>query len=738
MHRVSVALVAAIGAAALGFALAFALGVRVTRAASPIDGVYRITETFPTFQSVSATPCWPTPMRKALSTDPPTTKTVFYDVQITVAGNKAMFSPPGTTGELFSVPITADPVVPDQLPSYHAQDFHTPSSPSDYKWVDGRFLLHPASGGVDVDLTWQYEDSPDHTGLCQTEINGSLTSAAAPALASPGGIPIDIVIALVGGIAVVTTITIGGWRWRNRKGGPLTPPGDRLAPSVPARCKDVATRHDTELEILNSLHEAHNELREKLEKAETIHRNNIVKAKMVINLEIVQTVGGFTTDLVLALRPSVLRKAIPYGMGENDTWTPPGSISAKLSQQIEQAKELARDLWGKFHQLGNQIEMMKGTVQQAVESFPAVKNAKQMWEFHMNRLGEMIADLPKAAALRTQIAELEPGIASARSIADGTEAAWRTAQRELSDAESAINMARNQLPNKYWVAAKDLENAEKAVASAATRSVDDTVRLTAQTMLEEAKAELAAAERASSDQLKKIADLQTAAAAKKVPVDEAWKLHEAAGKNYDTLVGNRDKIRNVLTTQYSDLTAAAVEQQGKIATQAEREMRQIEEQARQQFGLELAEKEALRERTYNDARASQQLLSNLQIQAERDDSWNRQVGKALGKGIGFVLTPITYPVGLLMEAWQWGFGSSQSPQEIVNFLVRGETNIKILRSYLAALETRIFTQQHLVERLRTQVDACVKGVSVPAIPVGTRPPMPQLPTPPAQPPAAAR
>ena len=132
-------------------------------------------------------------------------------------------------------------------------------------------------------------------------------------------------LGLVGGVAVVATITVGGWRWRNRTGKPLTPPGGRLAGKVPVRCRDLATRHDTELEILNGLRSAETELTQKLEKAETIHKNNIIKARMVFNLEIIQTVGGFTTDLALALRPGVLRHVAPSVLGEQDTWRPPGS-----------------------------------------------------------------------------------------------------------------------------------------------------------------------------------------------------------------------------------------------------------------------------------------------------------------------------------------------------------------------------------------------------------------------------
>src|SRR5207302_4501460 len=145
------------------------------------------------------------------------------------------------------------------------------------------------------------------------------------------------------------------------------------------------------------------------------------------------------------------RHVAPSVLGEQDTWRPPGSISEQLSERIRQAQDVARDLWGQFQKLGNQVEMLRGTVQEAVDSLPAVKNAKQMWEFHMNRLGEMIADLPKVGTLRTQISQMEPSIETALKTSEAAEGAWRTAQRELSDAESAVSMAKNQLPSSYYV-----------------------------------------------------------------------------------------------------------------------------------------------------------------------------------------------------------------------------------------------------------------------------------------------
>jgi hypothetical protein len=706
--------------AAISVAFAWlVVGAAGARADSPIDGSYRITETFPTGQGVTAPACWATPMRAALSTDPPTERTVFYDVQITVVGDRVTFGRPGVSGSLFSAPITADPVVEGQLPSYHVQDsklVNNPTSGNDYWYVDGRFLVHPG-GATDVDVVWQFQDSPDHSGLCRTEINGSQTSGGTTTPGgTSGGIPVDVVIGVVGGVVVVTTITIGGWRWRNRRGA-LTPPSERLAPRMPAQCRALADRHDSELEVLHSLREAAKELTEKIQRAETIHRNNLIKARMVINLEIIQTVGGLTTDLALALRPAVLRKALPGVLGEQDTWTPPGTLSKQLADRLRQAEELWRELLGRFHRLGNEIEMLKGTVAQAVEQLPGVRNAKQLWEFHMNRLGEMIADLPKADALRGQIAKLTPEIEAARSVADGTQTAWRTAQRQWEQAQGALLIAKNQLPDDYWFAVNRLKDAETHLTDV-IRDVrgfgpEDTIRTSAQAAVVEAKAAVAAAEARSAAQMQKIGDLQKAVDAAAQPVKDAWAAHVAAGKTYDGLVDRRQTLSNVLTTQYNDLTSADVTAQGRIAGQAEREWQQAVAQGRQQVGLGLAEKEAERERIFNEATAAHQLVNELRAEAERGATWNRQVGSALGGVVRVVATPITYPVGLVLEAWEWAFGSSQSPQEIVNFLVRGQATIARLREYATTLERRILEQEQLVERLRTQVEACVNGVSVP-------------------------
>jgi hypothetical protein len=702
------------------------------RGASPIDGVYRITETFPTGQGVTAPACWATPKRAALSTDPATLKTVFYDVQITVVGDRVVFSKPGVSATLFSAPIKADPVVSGQLPTYHVQDsklINNPTSGNDYWYVDGRFLVHPG-GTTDVDLVWQFQDSPDLSGLCRTEINGSQTSGGTTLPGgSSGGIPVEVVIAVVGGVVVVTTITIGGWRWRNRK-GPLTPPGDRLGPKVPGRCRSIAERYDSELEILHSLREAATELHEKLDRAETIHKNNLIKARMVINLEIIQTVGGLATDFALALRPAVLRKALPGVLGEQDTWTPPGSINPGLANQIAKAEELWRDLLGRFHRLGNEIEMLKGTVAQAVENLPGVKNAKQLWEFHMNRLGEMIADLPGADALRSQIANLGSDIDAARGVADQTEAAWRAASDDFAHtpAQGALKIAQNQMPQAYWDAAGNLKKAQDHLLDLLQDSraldPDHTLVTSAQAAVTQAQATLAAVEGASPAQLAAIRDVQKVLDAKAQGVKDLWAAHLAAGKTYDDLVSRRQTLSNTLTFQYNDLKAADITNQGRIAGQAEREWQQAIAQGRQQVGMDLAAKEAERERVFNEAYAAHELVNELRAKAERGGpTWNQQVGSALGSAVGFVLKPITIPVGVALEVWEWAFGASQSPQEIVNFLVRGQAVVVKLREYSTTLDKRTFEQEQLVERLRTQVQACVDGVTVPGIPAPTAAPV---------------
>ena len=731
--------VGAVAVVPVVFVVAIALSVtlllvtaRLVRAASPIDGVYRVAEGAVSGQGGAAGACWDTPMRTKLDPTTPPGEASIYDVQITANGDQVTFSQPGAGGVLLTEPLALSPNPSPGGPSnYVTQQTRnapaTTSSAADFWILDGRFLVL-GPGNVDVTIVWTYADSPNHTGQCQTQISGSLSSpATAVTPGGAGGIPIAVVIGVVGGVAVVTAITIGGWRWRNRTGKPLTPPGDRLAPNVPARCRDIATRHDTELEVLNGLRSAETELTEKLDRAETIHKNNIIKARMVFNLEIIQTVGGFTTDLALALRPSVLRTAVPV-IGEQDTWRPPGSITEAMSERIRQAQEAATNLWGRFQQLKNQVEMLRGTVQEAVEALPLVKEAKQVWQINMNRLGEMMADLPTAEALRGQIAKLEPDIAAARGNMDATETAWRAAQREVSDAESAVNAAKNKLSDSYRLASTDLSKAEKRVKDMAGYSADNTLRLTAESELAEAKIAMSQAERDSTADLQRIADLQAAVESKKAPVDAAWEKHVQAGTAYDELAGQRQTLSNTLTMQYNDLTAADIKKQADITAQAERKIAQAESQGTAQVGRDLMERQAEQERTFEEAQGAQQLVKDLQVQAERDNSWNRRVSRTLGSGVKTVLTPITYPVGLLVEGWEWAFGRSQTPQEIVDILVRGQTNIRILRSYLNELDTKLFNQEQLVERLRTQVEACVNGVSVTD---GSAPA-----TPPAQPPVA--
>src|SRR5207253_4154950 len=139
--------------------IALLLTARVTDAASPIDGVYRVQENSPTSQNVTAGACWATPMRTTLDPGTPAAKRSFYDVQITSSGNQVTFSQPGVSGALLIEPLAPAPNPNPGGPSnYAVRETRgvpaTTSSTADYQWVDGKFTVRAT--GVDVDIIWLY------------------------------------------------------------------------------------------------------------------------------------------------------------------------------------------------------------------------------------------------------------------------------------------------------------------------------------------------------------------------------------------------------------------------------------------------------------------------------------------------------------------------------------------------------------------------------------------------------
>jgi hypothetical protein len=534
-----------------------------------------------------------------------------------------------------------------------------------------------------------------------------------------GGLPVNVLIG-VGGIAIVV---IGGYTvWKRRPGQPGRV-GPKVAPNVPPQCQGIATVYDDQVQILTTLHEAEKDLRQQLERAEKIHKNNLIKARMVVNLEIISAIGGSATDLALALRPAALRRAGPGAIGQKDTWKPPGSMSAKWADRIRAAETAAREAWTKFQALRQDAALLLEPIEERIRQIPAVKNAKQMWEFHMNRLGEMMADLPKANALRTELSQLEAATEAASLEMKAAQTAFSKAQADVSAAETAFNMARNELPPGYHIAQKDLKDAEDKMAKLVGAGVEDTARLgRAQETLEAAQARVAAAGRESGDTLGKMSDLERALADAKSRAEGAKTQLDAVGKTYDSAVGKRQKVSNTLLSQYNDLTLADIDAQGKVASQAQREYDAAQAGARNQVSQELLKKREEAHAAEVTAASAQGQLDDLRGQAEQDTLRSGMgtptdkggIVSAIGKAIWWASAPIRYPLTIAGEIV---FGVGQSPQEIMEILLQGRTNIQLLRSHLGAVTRATFDQQRKLAPLRHQLEQCIKGAPVKGVDV---------------------
>lgn len=544
--------------------------------------------------------------------------------------------------------------------------------------------------------------------------------ATAPATGG-GGLPVNLLIG-VGGIAV---IVIGGytvWKRRPGKAGKVAP---KVSSKVPEQCRGIATVFDDQIQTFTTLREAEVDLRQQLERAEKIHRNNIIKAKMVVNLEIISAFGNTATDLALALRPAVLRRVGPGAIGQKDTWKPPGSISAKWADAIRRAEAAAGSALSRLRSLNEEIDALTAGLRQKVLELPSIRNAQQLAEYHANRLSQMVKDLPKANKLRTQLVELEQAsevISGQRRLLQET---INPIERGLSDLQSKLNTVNNVIASKQGLLPRDLKAAEDALASLHARGIEDTARLgSAEDLIDSVRNQLS---RVSSD-----AEFQQAAAeAKQLEqqiashqanlLDPLQKQLEPLSKKDVDLLKRRQKIK-VQLRGLEDITQPDIDMQKRVADDAQKELRDAISQGREQLGQELAQKQAAAHKAEVDAASAQGALDDFRAQAEQETLRSGMgtptdtggIVSSIGKAIWWASAPIRYPLNI---AGELVFGVGQSPQEIMEILLQGRTNMQTLRSHLGAVSRAKYDQQRKISSVRRQLDDCIQGKAVKGIDV---------------------
>jgi hypothetical protein len=553
----------------------------------------------------------------------------------------------------------------------------------------------------------------------------SAAGCAIPAVASDpnatdaggGGIPVEVV-AGIGGV-----IVIGGYTVWRRKPGKAVPTSKTVAGSVPPHCIGIATLYDNEVAILDTLNEAEQEVRQKLERAEKIHTNNIIKAKMVVNIEIISVFGGSATDLATALRPAVLRRGGPGALGQMDTWKPPGGIGSGIAARIKALEAAASAAWSKVGAFRNQIEILLNPIEERIRNLPGVKNAQQLWEFHMNKLGEMINDLPKANAARAKLREFEYAVETAGDQVKTAQAVVRDAEAAVSHAETALNMKRNQLPPGFDAAQDALREAEEKLKLLQADVNTPTIRLSrADDVLQAARAKVSSLTNDARGVLAEIPQLEAALAQQRADLVPKQAQLDELGKALNRAIDRKQTKFNELMTGLNDLTPVDIDRQSKIAGQAQRELDAATAAGRVELSKEVEAARQAQHAATVEAASAQGALDDLRAQAERNQlNFGTQapndggVLSAIGRAIHWASAPIRYPLGIAAEIV---FGVGQSPAEIMEILLQGRHNVHLLRSHLGAIKRAAYEQKRKVQKFRRQLDACTGSKTSPVVDIG--------------------
>ena len=345
----------------------------------------------------------------------------------------------------------------------------------------------------------------------------------------------------------------------------------------------------------------------------------------------------------------------------------------------------------------------------------------------MNKLGEMMHDLPKANAARAKLAEFDGLVETAAGQVKGANSAVLEGERAISNVETALNMKKNLLPPDYHYAANALEEAKGRVTDLAKRGVEDTAILArAEDQLNSAQAKMSSINRSAKDVLDEIGTLEKNLAADRAALGGRKDQLDVLAKQHTDLVNKRQKKYNQLMTGLNDITRADVEAQSNVAGIAQRELDAATAEGRAELGKELESARAARNKAEVDAASAQGLLDDLRAQAERERlKFAKQPTEGgllstIGRALYWASSPIRYSLTI---AGELVFGVGQSPQEITEILLQGRFNVQLLRSHLGAIRRAAYDQQRRIQMVKHQLDACLKGSKV-APPSPPSPPSP--------------
>jgi hypothetical protein len=519
-----------------------------------------------------------------------------------------------------------------------------------------------------------------------------------------------VVVIALGGTAVL----IGGYTvWKRRK-LPFAPPAPPVlvAGGVPPKCSGLAELFDQENAKLATLQEAAADLRRQVDRAERIHQNNIIKAKLVVGIEIASAFAGPALDLAVAMRrnymQSIFRSSDGGALGQLDNWKPPGSISAKMAALLEQADAAVQAALSKFKRLRQQADEMGAALERVVNELPVVKEARENFHAARRRLGEIEEEFRQCEILRKQWDDL-----TAASEANNKQAIhWHGLVQQhanrLQDIEGRIAQAKGKL------GVREMLQRDIAKIKMDMEGIEDTMRLGDLADDLQAKTAQLVRHEAEPDVKQALAELPGLEASLGPAKRDFESISKLAQPELDKLsarsteLSNQRRETSIKLYQNENRTLADVEEQRQILGRAGENAESVRFDAwkRRSGDVEAAESAA-----NTAATEHQQALSrrdDLRLQASQTPlelPSEPSVASQVLSGIGNLLK---FPFTVLGELV---FGVGQSPDEIMEILRVGRTNVMVLHSHIDAVDLAGAEQNERTDLLRRKLDRCVKANS---------------------------
>jgi hypothetical protein len=524
-------------------------------------------------------------------------------------------------------------------------------------------------------------------------------------LTSGSGVPGLPVIVLVG----TGVVLIGGyevWRRRRKPGeAPAGPTSRTRGPStVPPQCRGLETLHESAIARQAVLEEAVTDLTQVLEKAEKIHRTNILKANVAVGWEIMSTIGGIGTDVALALRPAVLRHA-PPGL-ETDSWKPKGPISQKLTHALQQAGDAADAAVSRLKALSDELTQSARTIVARVADSPAVKQAQEAADAAFEALKQMEKRFELSEAARKQLGELETAMSSMDDVGkltrqmEGLEDQILDKRAQLRNTLDLIKDKQGTLPADLKAARDKLRNITPTLDGA---GMDKTIDPVLQRQIDDAGD-------AVDYMAKQLAKIDGSA-----EIAEATKRAKALEAELATLTQDLHNLKEPLA-----VASAEAVRQDRWHTELLQEVLKHGDVLKPEVDIARARLERARAALAESSRERFEALNDelwqLRAQVDAADA-KAAAAKAqlddLRASIDVGPSLITLPFTIVSEIV---FGVGQSPAEIMDFLIQGRQNILITKSRLSAVRRALRNQQTETRKLADQLRACVAANTGHAVP----------------------